>query len=70
MREITAGKSVEVDLSGVTFIDSTGLNTLIGALSACESNGGALALSATLPDQVRRVLEITGVDTLLPIAPD
>jgi anti-anti-sigma factor len=62
------GKSVVLDLSEVTFIDSTGLNTLFRALSACEANGGALAVSPNLPAQVLRVFEITGLDGVLPIA--
>ena len=67
-RELDAGRSVVVDLSRVTFIDSTALNTLVGALRSCESNGGALLLSGNLPAQVSRVFEITGLDTVLPIA--
>lgn len=68
-RAIDAGSSVVLDLSEVTFIDSTGLNTLIRALKACETNGGALALSPNLPAEVSRVFEITGLDGLFPIAP-
>jgi anti-sigma B factor antagonist len=66
---IDAGNSVVLDLSEVTFIDSTGLNTLIRVLKACETNGGALSISPNLPAQVSRVFEITGLDDLLPIAP-
>lgn len=68
IREISGGKSVVLDLSGVTFIDSTGLNTLIQALGACESNGGALMLCPDLPAQVSRVFQISGLDALLPVA--
>lgn len=67
-RELDGGKSVVVDLSRVTFIDSTALNTLVGALRLCESNGGSLTVSPRLPDQVSRVFEITGLDGLLPLA--
>jgi anti-anti-sigma factor len=68
-RAIDAGSSVVLDLSEVTFIDSTGLNTLITAHKECETNGGALALSPNLPAQVSRVFEITGLDDLFPTAP-
>jgi anti-anti-sigma regulatory factor len=44
------------------------LNTLIAALRACDTNGGTLAVSPSLPAQVRRVLEITGLNKVLPIA--
>ena len=69
-QEIDAGKRVVVDLSEIAFIDSTGLNTLIGALRACESNGGMLMVSPTMPAQVQRVFEITGLNKVLPIAAD
>jgi anti-anti-sigma factor len=66
-REIGAGRRVVVDLSEIAFIDSTGLNTLITAFHACDSNGGGLMVSPSLPDQVARVLEITGLNKVLPI---
>lgn len=69
-REIAAGRSVLVDLSGVTFIDSTGLNTLIRAFRSSEANGAALMVSSDLPAQVSRVFEITGLAAVLPIASD
>jgi anti-anti-sigma factor len=69
-RELEGGRSVIVDLSSVTFIDSTALNTLVGALRTCESNGGRLAVSNRLPAQVSRVFEITGLDAVLPMASD
>jgi anti-anti-sigma factor len=68
LEELNRGRSVVLDLSGITFIDSTGLNTLVAALRSCEANGGSLALGPNLPSQVTRVLEITGLDALLPIA--
>src|ERR1700739_4867897 len=67
-REIDAGKRVVVDLSEIAFIDSTGLNSLITALRASDSNGGALVVSPSLPAQVRKVLEVTGLNRVLPIA--
>ena len=69
-REIDAGNRVVVDLSEVAFIDSTGLNTLVAALRACDEKGGVLMVSPALPSQVRRVLEITGLNKLLPLAPE
>ena len=67
-REIDAGKRVVVDLSEIAFIDSSGLNTLIAALRASSSNGAALMVSSSLPAQVQRVLEVTGLTAVLPIA--
>ena len=66
--EIAAGKRVVVDLSEIAFIDSTGLNTLIAALRASDYHSGELMVSPSMPSQVKRVLEITGLDQVLPIA--
>jgi anti-sigma B factor antagonist len=69
-REIDAGNRVVVDLSEIGFIDSTGLNTLITALRASSSNGGELMVSPSLPAQVQKVLEVTGLNQVLPLAAD
>lgn len=50
-----AGAGVIVDLSAVTFIDSSGLRALIEARNQVE-----LTLSG-VPESVQRVLEITGL---------
>jgi anti-sigma B factor antagonist len=52
--------SVTVDLTEVSFLDSTGLSVLIGALKRCQGAGGELRLVAPQPN-VMRVLEITGL---------
>jgi anti-anti-sigma factor len=66
-QEIAAGRRVVVDLSEIAFIDSTGLNTLIAALRASDSNGATLMVSPSLPAQVKRVLQITGLNKVIPI---
>lgn len=66
-RELDRGKSVALDLSQVTFIDSTALNALVGALRSCETNGGSFVVAPDLPAQVSRVFAITGLDAILPI---
>lgn len=64
---IAAGRSVLVaatvlrlDLSAVTFLDSSGLAALIGLRNACVESGADLTLVAP-SRQVRRILEITGL---------
>ncbi|MCC8248952.1 STAS domain-containing protein [Saccharothrix luteola] len=42
-----ASRALVLDLSGVTFLGSTGINLLIALRSACESVGAALRLVAT-----------------------
>ena len=54
-------KRVIVDLSGVEFMDSTGLGVLVGALKRLRSAQGTLALVVTDYD-IERMLELTGLD--------
>jgi anti-sigma B factor antagonist len=57
---------VVVDLSGVTFIDSTALGVLIGAVRRLHEADGRMALVvATRP--VERVLKLTGLDRVFTI---
>ncbi|MFB4280528.1 MULTISPECIES: STAS domain-containing protein [unclassified Nonomuraea] len=52
---------VVVDLQGVGFCDSSGLNTLIWAANTVEAAGGRLQLSGAGP-RVTRLLRLTGLD--------
>ena len=58
------GHAVEVDLAEVTFMDSTGLTTLMDAHLAAQDNGWTFAIRRTSP-AVRRVFELAGVTRLL-----
>lgn len=53
-----------VDLGGVTFMDSTGLNLLIGVVR--ELGTGSLGVVASQPN-VRRVFAVSGIDTVMPV---
>ena len=55
---------LDLDLEGVTFIDSRGLSVLLHARRRCVRFGGSLRLVAVSP-QVMRVLRITGLHHLL-----
>jgi stage II sporulation protein AA (anti-sigma F factor antagonist) len=60
-------KSVVVDCSGITFLDSMGLRTLLRIEAGTRENGVALTLAA--PSRpVRRVLELAGVERLFTIS--
>jgi anti-anti-sigma factor len=52
------GGVVELDLGGVTFMDSTGLRGLLTARQRAEAAGRRLRVVAATP-AVRRVLELT-----------
>ncbi len=55
-----------IDMSGVTFIDSTALGVLIGGVRRVHGAGGSMALVvASRP--VERVLTITGLDRVFTI---
>ncbi|MFE3169518.1 STAS domain-containing protein [Streptomyces sp. NPDC059224] len=59
----TAGSRVVVDLSGVTFMDSSGINALIAAHQVTRAGQGWLRL-AGLRDSVLRTVQLVGLDTL------
>lgn len=53
-----------LDLSGVEFLDSTGLGVIVGALKRLKGLGGELRLCGGEPG-IRRVFELTGLDKIL-----
>jgi anti-sigma B factor antagonist len=59
-------RNVVIDLSGVTFIDSTGLGVLVTALKRAREAGGQLTLRSPTR-ATRRVLDITGLSQLVPV---
>ena len=52
---------VIVDLSEVSYIDSSGVASLVEALQAAKKSGGVFALAAT-SEPTRRVLELARLD--------
>lgn len=59
-RAVASADSVCVDLSGCTFIDSTGLRVLLTAARDLRDAGGELAVSG-LTGTVERFFSITGL---------
>jgi anti-anti-sigma factor len=69
--ESQAGTGVPVlvvDLSGLEFIDSTGVQVLLDVRVMMNSRGGTLALVAPRAT-VARVLNLVGADQLIPVYP-
>jgi anti-sigma B factor antagonist len=62
-----APNGVVLDLAQLSFIDSSGLRTLVALAKEAESQGTSLALR-NLPRQTRRVLELTGLDDWFEVA--
>jgi anti-sigma B factor antagonist len=60
-RSIDAGLTrVVVDLSGVAYMDSSGLGVLIGALKRAREGGGDLIVSAPNA-RITRIMDVTGL---------
>ena len=67
VREALAGGPVLVDLSAVTFMDSTGVRALNTLLRECSENGWTMHVSSAMTEPVRQILEMTSMMPLLPL---
>jgi anti-sigma B factor antagonist len=64
---IEGGKSrIVVDLSETTFLDSTALGVLIGAVKRLRSRDGALVI-VNVDQNIAKTFEITGLDQIFTI---
>jgi len=61
-------RGVVLNLKGVRFIDSSGVAALLSINAMLTSNAWALRICNVSPP-VRRVLELTGLNGFLPLAP-
>ena len=59
-------KAVVVDLSGVSFLASIGIRTLLLAAKAVAGRGGKM-VTLNPDENVTQVLKMAGIDTLIPI---
>ncbi|MFI9569540.1 STAS domain-containing protein [Streptomyces rishiriensis] len=59
---------IVADLSGVTFMDSSGINVFVAAHQAVSGNQGWLRIAAP-QEPVLLVLQMVGVDTLITCHP-
>ena len=57
-----------LDLSGVDFLDSTGLGMIVSALKRARTHGGDLRIVCT-EARITRLFEITGLDKALTVMP-
>ena len=65
MRAIKAGaRRLVLDLSDVTFIDSTAIGVIAGAVEKLDEAGGSLAIVST-HEKVVQIFEITGLDSVV-----
>ena len=61
------GSSILVDLSECEFIDSTGIALIVRAWQQLTENGGSQLIICSHNDQVRRVLDVSGLDQSIPV---
>ena len=67
--ERDGAEAVILDLEELEFIDSVGLRTIYEIWELSRGDGFRLAIVAASP-QVRRVMKLTGLDEILPLADD
>jgi anti-sigma B factor antagonist len=60
---------VVIDMSGVEFCDSTGMNVLLSCLRRARERGGELEIAAPKP-AVRKILHVTGLDSVFTLVED
>lgn len=60
---------IVVDMSGVEFCDSTGMNVLLAAHRHARERGGELSLAAPRPS-VRKILQVTGLEGVFTVHDD
>ncbi|NUR09553.1 MAG: STAS domain-containing protein [Nocardioidaceae bacterium] len=60
-------QAVVVDLTGVGFIDSTGLGVLVNAHKRLVAAGKALTLRIVAPSEMLKLFTLTGLDQLFTI---
>ncbi|MPN28782.1 Anti-sigma F factor antagonist [bioreactor metagenome] len=62
--ELTMPRQLTLDLSGVTFMDSSGIAVLLRALRRVRELSGSVRV-VRVPAQAERVLKAAGVDRLM-----
>jgi anti-sigma B factor antagonist len=66
--EATDATRIELDLDRLEFLDASGIRLLLNLNRRSLENGRRLRIRRATAPQVQRVLELTGVDRLLPLA--
>jgi len=66
---IGADADVVVDLSGISFLDSTGVGVLVSLFKAARKNGRDARFAGIAPG-VRSVLEVIKLDRIFDLYPD
>lgn len=68
MRAIKSGKRrLILDLSDVTFIDSTAIGVLAGAVERLDESGGGSLSVVSSHEKVIQIFEITGLESVISV---
>jgi anti-anti-sigma factor len=65
--EASDAARIVLDLGELEFLDASGIRLLLHLTARSQDDGQRLRIRAGRSPQVRRVLELTGVDELLPL---
>jgi anti-anti-sigma factor len=65
-----AGRVLVAEFRDVTFLDSVALGTLIGETEELRKRGGEVRLVIPPEGRVRRILEVTGIETMFRVYSD
>lgn len=63
----TAARRIVVDLTAVTFLASIGIRSFVTNAKAVHQKGGKMVLYVGDNEQVRKTLESTGIDMMIPM---
>lgn len=69
LNAVAKGRDLMIDLSDVTYLDSSGIASMIEAMHVARKNGAAFTLFSA-SDQVRRVFEMARLDKVFPLLPN
>jgi anti-sigma B factor antagonist len=59
-------KKIIVDLTKVSYVDSSGVGILVGSLGHCKRGGGAMRLTG-VRDNILKIMKLTRVDQVLQV---
>jgi anti-sigma B factor antagonist len=63
-----ASSRLAIDVSDVSFVDSSGLGVMVTSLDHVKGHGGELAIVTPEGSPVERLLQLTGLDRIVPVA--
>ena len=66
--ELDAGADVLLDLSAVSFIDSSGLKAIVSAARAAGLRGQLVTLHRVMANQPRRLFDIAKIHSVVPMS--